>query len=136
MIAYLYEIYNTVNDRKYYGIVWKPKKTVAQRFEQHMNGHASCGKHLYDDVKILGCECFKVRTLLIGDLDYIRNVEVIMITKYGHISTCGGYNACRTVCIVNTKDGIERMRQVSGHRCRVREQRHAKRERDWKPVHR
>ncbi len=83
---YLYKITNLVNGKMYIGITTRPEA----RFKQHMNGKSSV--LLKNAVNKYGVESFKFEILVIGEKEYIADLERKAIVLYKTQSKEFGYN--------------------------------------------
>lgn len=83
---YLYKITNLVNGKMYIGITTRP----AARFRQHMSGKSSV--LLKNAVNKYGAESFRFTVLVIGNKDYIADLERKAINLYRTQEKEFGYN--------------------------------------------
>lgn len=83
---YLYKITNLINGKMYIGITTRPE----DRFKQHMRGKSSV--LLKNAVNKYGTESFKFEILVIGDKEYIADLERKAIVLYKTQNKEFGYN--------------------------------------------
>ena len=83
---YLYKITNTVNGKMYLGITSRPK----QRFKQHMEGKSSL--LLKSAVAKYGIDAFIFEVLVVGEKEYIADLERKAISLYETQKRDKGYN--------------------------------------------
>lgn len=82
---YLYEVVNTVNDKKYIGAT----SNLVQRKCIHFSDDTKCTK-LKNAVKKFGRDKFSLNVLVIGEKDYILDLENKAIALYNTVKK--GYN--------------------------------------------
>jgi group I intron endonuclease len=74
---FLYQIRNTVSDRKYYGLATNPKRRLAG----HRHSAKSKKTPLYDAIRSYGWETFVFEILVQGTDDYIAELEIKIIAS-------------------------------------------------------
>ena len=87
-LFYLYKITNTVNDKLYIGVTSNPK----DREKAHFYGRSQTAKSLIKNaIDKYGVEIFRFEILVMGERDYIYDLERKAISSYQSISPTG-YN--------------------------------------------
>ena len=92
MAFILYEISNTVNDKKYIG---QTTKSLNSRWSGHLSSVGISKTPLYSDMKTFGADKFNISELCrVDNLDELNELEAFIIQEKGTLSPIG-YNIAR-----------------------------------------
>lgn len=105
---FLYLIENKINSMLYIGVTCQ---SLDRRFSQHCKLTSSCA-YISKAIQKYGKDSFTIRTLAIGDKEYIYNLERLSIEKFNSLAPYG-YNLSR--------GGIENTRQNIQHTITTKE---------------
>jgi predicted GIY-YIG superfamily endonuclease len=112
----LYVVTNKINGLKYFGVVYKPGKTIHQRFEDHATGKG--GKFLYEAILEFGVENFEITEVERGDLEYIFKREIEETSKTLYMRGAG-YNGNCGKCIILNDEMISKRNQKINQEARM-----------------